>query len=381
MKVVIAPDSFKESLSAELVAEAIALGVRDSAPDAEIVCVPMADGGEGTVDAVLAATRGERRFSRVRGPLGAEVQATWGWLSESRTAVIEMAAASGIHLVAPAARDVTRASTFGTGQLVLQALNAGAQRIIMGFGGSATNDGGTGMLRALGAKFLDSVGDELEEGGLALNALRRIDLSSLDERLHKVRIDVACDVDNPLTGPKGASHVFGPQKGASPDQVLALDESLAAYADIVAEQLQEDVRDFPGAGAAGGIGFAAKAFLQAEFRPGVQLIADLSGLSLAVQGADLVITGEGKLDEQTLYGKTPAGVAAIAAAAGVPTVAIAGTLGAGYQRLRNIGIVAAFSITSGPMNLESACADAAMLLRHRAADVVQLWKVARVGVS
>ncbi|MBY9946251.1 glycerate kinase, partial [Pseudomonas aeruginosa] len=183
MKVVIAPDSFKESLSAELVAEAIALGVRDSAPDAEIVCVPMADGGEGTVDAVLAATRGERRFSRVRGPLGAEVQAAWGWLSESRTAVIEMAAASGIHLVAPAARDVTRASTFGTGQLVLQALNAGAQRIIMGFGGSATNDGGTGMLRALGAKFLDSAGDELKEGGLALNALRRIDLSSLDERL------------------------------------------------------------------------------------------------------------------------------------------------------------------------------------------------------
>lgn len=282
MKVVIAPDSFKESLSADLVAEAIALGVRDSAPDAEIVCVPMADGGEGTVDAVLAATRGERRFCRVRGPLGAEVQAAWGWLSESRTAVIEMAAASGIHLVAPAARDVTRASTFGTGQLVLQALNAGAQRIIMGFGGSATNDGGTGMLRALGAKFLDSAGDELEEGGLALNALRRIDLSSLDERLHKVRIDVACDVDNPLTGPKGASHVFGPQKGASPEQVLALDEALAAYADIVAEQLQEDDRDFPGAGAAGGIGFAAKAFLQAEFRPGVQLIADLSDLSLAV---------------------------------------------------------------------------------------------------
>lgn len=381
MKVVIAPDSFKESLPAELVAEAIAQGVRDSAPDAQIVCMPMADGGEGTVDAVLAATGGERRVSTVQGPLGAEVQAAWGWLNESRTAVIEMAAASGIHLVLAAERDATRASTFGAGQLVQQALSAGAQRIIMGFGGSATNDGGTGMLRALGARFLDSAGDEIEEGGLALKALRQIDLNRLDERLHKVRIEVACDVNNPLTGLHGASHVFGPQKGATPDQVLALDEALNTYADIVAALLQKDVRDFPGAGAAGGIGFAAKAFLHAEFRPGVQLIADLSGLSQAVQGADLVITGEGRLDEQTLYGKTPAGVAVIASAAGVPVVAIAGTLGVGYQRLRDIGIVAAFSITSGPMTLESACSDAATLLRDRASDLVQLWKVARVGGS
>ncbi|EMG2675577.1 TPA: glycerate kinase [Pseudomonas aeruginosa] len=328
----------------------MAQGVRDSAPDAQIVCMPMADGGEGTVDAVLAATGGERRVSTVQGPLGAEVQAARGWLNESRTAVIEMAAASGIHLVLAAERDATRASTFGTGQLVQQALSAGAQRIIMGFGGSATNDGGTGMLRALGARFLDSAGDEIEEGGLALKALRQIDLNRLDERLHKVRIEVACDVNNPLTGLHGASHVFGPQKGATPDQVLALDEALNTYADIVAALLQKDVRDFPGAGAAGGIGFAAKAFLHAEFRPGVQLIADLSGLSQAVQGADLVITGEGRLDEQTLYGKTPAGVAVIASAAGVPVVAIAGTLGVGYQRLRDIGIVAAFSITSGPIN-------------------------------
>ncbi|HHX6290510.1 glycerate kinase (plasmid) [Pseudomonas nitroreducens] len=379
MKVVIAPDSFKESLSAELVAEAIAAGVRDAIPDAEIVCIPMADGGEGTVDAVLAATGGERRTNTVRGPLGAEVSATWGWLQETKTAVIEMAAASGIHLVPAAQRDATRASTYGTGQLVLQALDAGAQRIIMGFGGSATNDGGTGMLRALGARFLSVSGEAIEEGGLALQSLGQIDLSLMDKRLQKTRFDVACDVDNPLTGPKGASHVFGPQKGASPDQVLQLDKALGAYADVAAELLGKDVRDFPGAGAAGGIGFAARAFLNADFRPGVQLVADLSGLSKAVQGADLVITGEGKLDEQTLHGKTPAGVAAVASAAGVPTVAIAGTLGKGYQRLREVGIAAAFSITSGPMTLESACSGAAELLRERASDVMQVWGIAARG--
>lgn len=379
MKVVIAPDSFKESLSAELVAEAIAQGVRDAVPEAEIVCVPMADGGEGTVDAVLAAAGGERRISIVHGPMGYEVKAPWGWLPESNTAVIEMAAASGLHLVPVTERDATRASTYGTGQLVLQALDAGAQRIIMGFGGSATNDGGAGMLRALGARFLDAAGLEIGEGGLALRSLQQIDLSGMDERLQEVRFDVACDVDNPLTGTKGASHIFGPQKGASPQQVLALDEALGAYADVVAELFGQDVRDFPGAGAAGGIGFAAKAFLLAEFRPGVQLVADLSGLSHAVQGADLVITGEGKLDEQTLYGKTPAGVAAVASAVGVPTVAIAGTLGVGYQRLRDIGITAAFSITSGPMTLETACAETAKLLRDRASDVMQVWCIARAG--
>lgn len=373
MKFVIAPDSFKESLSAEGVAAALAEGVRKAFPDADIVSVPMADGGEGTVAAVLAATGGESRSTLVSGPLGNVVTATWGWIAHTRTAVIEMAEASGLHLVPAGQRDATLASTFGTGQLVQAALQAGAHRIIMGFGGSATNDGGVGMLRALGARFLGESGTELPAGGLALQHLTNIDLEGLDPRLQHVQFEVACDVDNTLTGENGASHVFGPQKGASPSQVRELDLALGVYADVAAELLGKDERNAPGAGAAGGIGFAAKAFLNADFRPGVQLVADLAGLADAVQGADLVITGEGKLDRQTLFGKTPAGVAAVASAAGVPTIAIAGTLGQGYQQLREIGIVAAFSIASGPMSLEYACANAAELLRDRAFDVMSVW--------
>ncbi|MNF48143.1 Glycerate 2-kinase [compost metagenome] len=382
MKVVIAPDSFKESLSAKLVAEAIAQGVRDAMPAAKILCVPMADGGEGTVDAVLAATPGgERRESIVTGPLGQATTAPWGWLPDTCTAVIEIAAASGIHLVPHDKRDATKASTFGTGELILEALNAGAKRIILGLGGSATNDGGSGMLRALGALFLDDSGKQLAEGGLSLAHLHQLDFASLDDRLLGIRIDVACDVDIPLCGLKGASHVFGPQKGASLDQVQALDAALEHYADVCSAQFGRDDREFPGGGAAGGIGYAARMFLHASFRPGVELVAELSGLFEAVQGADLVITGEGRLDEQTLYGKTPAGVAAVASAAGVPTIAIAGTLGAGYQRLRDIGIEAAFSITSGPMTLEDACSDAYRLLRDRASDVIRVWIIAQGGAN
>jgi glycerate kinase len=298
-------------------------------------------------------------------------------LPESRTAVIEMAAASGLHLVPTGQRDAGRATTYGTGQLILAALDAGAERIILGFGGSATNDGGSGMLAALGVRLLDQQNQALAPGGLALAQLHRLDLGGLDARLGKVRIEVASDVDNPLCGPRGASHVFGPQKGANPEQVLALDAALGHYADVCAAQLGRDERDFPGAGAAGGIGFAARTFLGASFRPGVQLIAELSRLADAIEGADLVITGEGRLDEQTLHGKTPAGVAAVARAQGVPTIALAGTLGPGYQRLREIGIAAAFSITSGPMSLEQACADAARLLRERTSDIVRLWALSR----
>ncbi|MDX1367426.1 glycerate kinase [Pseudomonas sp.] len=377
MKIVIAPDSFKESLSAECVAQAIAAGVRDAMPDAEILCVPMADGGEGTLDAVLAATHGERRYSEVEGPLGQPVTAQWGWLPGTLTAVIEMAAASGIHLVAPADRDACKASTYGTGQLIVEAIEAGAQRIILGFGGSATNDGGSGMLCALGALFLDSSGVAIAQGGLDLQRLHYLELGALDARLQAIAFEVACDVDSPLCGPKGASHVFGPQKGATPEQVLALDSALERYADICMSTFGRDERGFKGAGAAGGIGYAAKMFLHASFRPGVELVADLSNLAEAVQGADLVITGEGRIDEQTLYGKTPAGVAAVAMAAGVPVIAIAGTLGAGYQRLRGIGISAAFSITSGPMTLEAACSGAAQLLRERSSEVMRLWCLGR----
>ncbi|MFK9095714.1 glycerate kinase [Pseudomonas guariconensis] len=377
MKVVIAPDSFKDSLDAAGVARAIGAGLAEVWPDAERVECPMADGGEGTMDAILAASHGELRRQVVRGPLGHSVEAGWGWLAESRTAIIEMAQASGLQRVPTDQRDACRSSTWGTGELIAAALAAGATRIVLAIGGSATNDGGSGMLRALGLRLLDADGQVLEEGGLALGRLARIDASDLDPRLAEVQVEVAADVDNPLCGPNGASAIFGPQKGASPAQVQALDQALGHFADLCAQLLGDDVREFPGCGAAGGMGFAAKAFMGAQFRPGVEVVAELAGLDALVQGADLVITGEGRLDVQTLRGKTPMGVARVAKRHGVPVVVLAGTLGEGYQQLYAHGIDAAFALASGPMSLEQACAQAAQLLQARATDVARLWQVAR----
>jgi len=375
MKLVIAPDSFKESLSAQQVASAIAQGWQRVYPQADIHLCPMADGGEGTVDAVLAATGGERRELTVRGPLGQPVQAHWGWLEDGQ-AVIEMAAASGLHWVEPTLRDARITTSYGTGELILAALDAGARRIILGIGGSATNDGGAGVLEALGVRLLDGHGRPLAAGGAALANLQRLELDGLDPRLAGVEVLVAADVDNPLCGPRGASHVFGPQKGANPEQVEELDRALGHFADVMAAALGEDVRELPGVGAAGGLGFAAKAVLGAAFRPGIELVAELSGLAEAVQGADLVITGEGRLDGQSLHGKTPVGVARIAKAAGVPVIALAGSLGEGYQRLYDAGIDAAFSLTPGPLSLEQACRDAAVELAARAADLARFWRLA-----
>ena len=376
MKIVVAPDSFKESLSAPEVAEAIARGWLRVFPEAEVLLRPMADGGEGTVDAVLAACGGERRELRVSGPLGEPVQAHWGWLGDA-TAVLEMAAASGLHWVPAQQRDATRASSYGTGELIRAALDAGARRIILGLGGSATNDGGSGLLRALGVRFLDAEDEELEPGGLALARLARIDVSGLDARLLGVQVEVAADVDNPLCGPRGASHVFGPQKGASAAQVLALDAALGHFAQVAAATLGKDHSGFPGVGAAGGLGFAARAFLHARFRPGIELVAELSGLAVAVKGADLLITGEGRLDSQSLHGKTPVGVARVASAAGVPVIALAGSLGEGYQAVYEAGINAAFSLSSGPQSLEQAMAGAAAALEARACDLARVWRMAR----
>lgn len=376
MKIVIAPDSFKESLSANAVAEAIAAGWSSVYPEAEIGLYPMADGGEGTVDAVLAATGGERREATVQGPLGDPVAAHWGWLGKGQ-AVIEMASASGLHCVPGDQRDVLKASSFGTGQLIAAALDAGATQIILGLGGSATNDAGVGLLQALGARFLDADDQPLAPGGAALLGLRRIDLDRLDARLNKVEFMIAADVDNPLCGPRGASHVFGPQKGATPEQVEKLDKALEHFANLLARVIGMDVRHEPGVGAAGGLGFAGLAVLHARFRPGIELVAELSGLAQAMQGADLVITGEGRLDGQSLHGKTPVGVARIAQRAGVPVIALAGSLGEGYQRLYEAGIDAAFSLTPGPMILQDAMAEAASQLQARAGDIARLWRVAR----
>ncbi|SCW79306.1 MULTISPECIES: glycerate kinase [unclassified Pseudomonas] len=377
MKIIIAPDSFKDSLSAQGVADAIAQGLAQVWPDAQLVKCPMADGGEGTVESVLAACNGEWRHTRVRGPLGTPVEARWGWLADSRTAIIEMAEASGLQLVPPEQRDACSSSTYGTGELIRAALDEGAGRVILAIGGSATNDGGAGAMQALGVALLDDQGQPLPPGGLALANLARIDLGDLDPRLAQVSFEIAADVDNPLCGPHGASAVFGPQKGASARQVQDLDRALGHFADHCAQALGRDVRDEPGSGAAGGLGFAAKAFLRAQFRTGVDVVAQLTGLADAIDGADLVITGEGRFDAQTLRGKTPFGVARIARQHGVPVVVIAGTLGEGYQALYEHGIDAAFALASGPMTLQQACVDAPRLLSERAQDIARLWRVAR----
>lgn len=371
MKIVIAPDSFKDSLSAAEVADAIVFGLQEVIPDAELVKCPMADGGEGTIDSILAGTPGESRSIRVTGPLGLPVNARWGWLAESRTAIIEMAEASGLQLVPLEQRDACSSSTHGTGELILEALNAGAAKIILTIGGSATNDCGAGMLRALGARLVDEAGLPVAPGGLALTGLADIDIQDLDPRLADVQFEVAADVDNPLCGSQGASFIFARQKGAKAAQVQLLDNALSHFADMCARLLNEDHRDAAGAGAAGGVGFAAKAFLGATFRPGVEVVAELTGLARHVRGADLVITGEGRFDAQTLRGKTPLGVTRIAQQYRVPVIVLAGTLGEGYADMYAEGIAAAFSITSGPMTLQEACRQAPVLLKERARDIAR----------
>jgi glycerate kinase len=379
MKIIIAPDSFKDSLSAAGVAQAIVEGLAQVWPDAQMIQCPMADGGEGTVDAVLAACHGELRRQTVHGPLGAPVDARWGWLADSHTAIIEMAEASGLQLLPPDQRDACRTTTFGTGELIRAALETGARRIILAIGGSATNDGGAGAMQALGVQMFDADDQPLPPGGLALAQLARISLDSLDPRVAEVRFEIAADVNNPLCGPHGASAIFGPQKGANPQQVQQLDAALGHFADHCARVLPTDVRDEPGSGAAGGLGFAAKAFLGAQFRAGVEVVADLVSLDAAVRGADLVITGEGRFDAQTLRGKTPFGVARIARQHGVPVIVIAGTLGEGYQQMYSHGVDAAFALPSGPISLEQACSEAPRLLRERAADIARVWRVATSG--
>jgi len=379
MKIVIAPDSFKESLSAPEVAQSIARGIKRAAPQAHILCVPMADGGEGTVEAVLAATQGQARINCVQNALGLPIDAKWGWLPNA-TAIIEMAAAAGLEHIPADQRDPMRASSFGVGELIRHALDAGAKHIVLGLGGSATNDAGAGMLQALGLGLFDINGQALVPGAEALSALASIDASNLDHRLANVTITIASDVNNPLCGVKGASAIFGPQKGATPAQVQTLDAALGHFADCCAKHLGVDSRDVPGAGSAGGLGFAAHTWMGATFRPGVEVVAEIGGLAEAIQGASLVITGEGRMDAQTLLGKTPMGVATIARHAGVPVVAIAGSLGKDYQALYAAGIHAAFSLVAGPCTLKDACEQASSLLEERAQDIMRLWLAARHNV-
>jgi len=376
-KVVIAPDSFKESLSALEVAEAIERGFRQIFPQVQYVKLPMADGGEGTVDSMVAATGGEIVRVTVTGPLGQPVQAFYGLLGEGETAVIEMAAASGLHLAPKAQRDPRMTTSYGTGELIQAALDRGVKTIILGIGGSATNDGGAGMMQALGARLLDENRQALPPGGAALAQLAYIDLSGVDPRLQQVSITAACDVDNPLCGANGASAVFGPQKGATPEMVTQLDAALRHYGTLLEQATGREVINAPGAGAAGGMGAALLGMLNARLRPGIEIVIETLQLEEALRDADLVITGEGRLDSQSIHGKTPIGVARVAKRFGLPVIGIAGSLSKDYQVVHQHGIDAAFSVLDRVVSLEEALAEAADNLEVTARNVAAVWRLAQ----
>jgi len=371
MKILICPDSFKDALSPADAARAIAVGARRAGGDIEALECPLADGGEGSLDALLAATGAERRAADVHDALGRRTRADWGWHAESRTAYVELAEVSGLQALTPDERTALHSTTFGVGELVREALDAGADRLLLTLGGSATNDAGAGMLAALGARLRDGQGRELAQGGAALADLAELDLAGLDPRLAGLRVEAAVDVNNPLLGERGASAVFGPQKGATAQEVARLDTALARFADVTAATLGEEHRDLPGAGAAGGMGFAARTFLGAELRPGIELVMAQVGVEALLADADLVITGEGQLDGQSLAGKTPVGVARLARRHGVPVVILAGRLAPGWQAAFDEGVTAAFALADGPMTLDDALARCAELLADRAESLVR----------
>ena len=377
MKIVIAPDFFKESLSASEVADAIEAGFKQVFPDACYVKLPMADGGEGTVRALVDATSGRIVPVTVTGPLGHPVAGFFGLLGDGQTAVIEMAAASGLQWVAPELRNPLLTTSYGMGELIVAALDLGVSELILGIGGSATNDGGAGMLQALGGRLLKADGSELGRGGAALGELARLDLCGLDPRLAKVKILVACDVDNPLCGPKGASAVFGPQKGATPAMVQLLDAALAHYGHAIETLTGRAVLDSPGAGAGGGIGAALVGLLGAELKPGVDIVMTALDLASAVADADLVVTGEGRLDGQTLHGKTPIGVARCAKRFGKPVIAIVGSLGEGAEAVYEEGIDALFTTLPRVMSLPEALSSAHDNLRLTARNIAAVWRLKR----
>lgn len=358
MKIVIAPDSYKESLSASEVAQAIEKGFREIFPDAQYISVPVADGGEGTVDAMISATQGSKVVTTVTGPLGEPVTACWGISGDGKTAFIEMAEASGLALVPNEKRNPLVTTSHGTGELILRALDNGVRNIIIGIGGSATNDGGAGMMQALGAKLTDAAGKEISPGGGGLLSLNNIDISGLDKRLESCVINVACDVTNPLTGDNGASRIFGPQKGADEAMIVELDRNLAHFAQMIKKHLRIDVENAPGAGAAGGMGAALMAFLEADLRSGVEIVTEALNLEEHIHNCSLVVTGEGRMDSQSIRGKVPIGVAAVAKKYRKPVIGIAGSLACDVAVVHQYGIDAVFSVLNSIGTLDEALKNA-----------------------
>lgn len=379
MRIVTATDSFKGSLSSAEVAQHLARGLTRGWPDLDVVELPISDGGEGLVDSLVRALGGQWLERQVTGPLGQPVAARFGLLpGEPATAVIEMAAASGLTLVPKGRLDPFHTTTRGTGELIRHALDAGARRLVVGIGGSATNEGGAGMAQALGARLLDDRNREIGPGAAGLQTLRRIDLDGLDPRLAATEVIVACDVDNPLCGSQGAAAVYGPQKGAAPDDVPVLDAALAHYADIVEKSLGGSFRDVPGAGAAGGLGFGLMALLGARLRPGIELVLEEINAPALFATADLVITGEGRMDRSTLHGKLPVGVARAARAVGARVIAVCGGLAEPAETFLDAGIEAVFSLTDGPMDLEEAMRRAPRLVEDLG---VRLGRLLRLGAE
>ncbi len=377
MRIITAPDSFKGSLSAKDLCLAMEEGILKADPNAEVVHLPMADGGEGTIESMVFATHGEIFTAEVQDPLGRTIQARYGCLGDGRTAVIEMAQASGLPLLKEEERNPLIASSFGTGQLIRNCLDRGYSRILIGLGGSATNDGGMGMMRALGMEFLDAEGRSLPEGGAGLLALSRIDASRLDSRIANTSFIAASDVTNPLCGENGASHIFGPQKGADREAVLRLDAALKHYAEIIKRQFAVDIIEQPGAGAAGGMGAGAMAFLGAEMRSGIEIVMEFCHFSEQIERADLVMTGEGKLDSQTLSGKVIAGICKLAKQNRVPAVALCGSMSLQAKDMDLLGLDAGFSIVNGPCSLEQAIADAYRLTADKAEQIIRLLGISK----
>ncbi|MGR6980432.1 glycerate kinase [Testudinibacter sp. P27/CKL/0425] len=377
MKIIIAPDSFKESLTALEAAEAIEAGFRKVFPQAEYLKVPMADGGEGTVQSLVDATGGKLQPVTVTAPLANKVEGFFGLSGDGKTAIIEMAAASGLHLVTPEQRNPLLTTSYGTGELIKAALDCGVNKIILGIGGSATNDGGVGMLQALGASFQNDRQQELGFGGEALAQMAQISLEQLDSRLQQVEIEVACDVDNPLCGPQGASATFGPQKGADEAMVQQLDQALAHFAEIAQQQLAINIADQAGAGAAGGMGGGLLLLPNVSLRPGVQIVVEAVNLAQQLQDADLVIIGEGRIDGQTVHGKTPIGVAKTAKQFDKPVIAICGCLRDDYEAVYQHGIDAVFPIISQLGSLQETLANGRNNLISTAQNVARLYQLAK----
>ena len=375
MKIIIAPDSFKESMTAKEACEAIEKGMKIALPNAEFIKVPMADGGEGTTQSLVDATEGKMYFVETTGPLGEKVKSKFGILGNGEIAVLEMASTSGLELVPREKRNPMITTTYGTGELIKKAMDMGAKTILIGIGGSATNDGGAGMIQALGGKLLDENGKQISFGGGELSKIKKIDLSELDSRIKNIKFIAACDVQNPLTGETGAANVFGRQKGATEEMVKILDNNLKHYAELIRKDVKVDVENIPGAGAAGGLGAGLMAFLNAELRKGIDIVVEYSKLEEKIKGADFVITGEGSIDSQTRFGKTPYGVVSVAKKHGVPNITLAGNVSKDIEILYDYGFDAIFSIMQGVDNLDNALKNGKVNLEKTAENIARLIRI------